>query len=292
MAHLTPQFKFWTAGHTVVAYQLLLLIVFPFYCLYGQTPSLALILWSVGLFLVSEISITTGYHRLFAHRTYKAHPVVEFVLVFCASLTGQRSALRWAFEHRYHHSFVDTDRDPHSIAKGFWYAHWLWLFDPPIPIEEKVVADLLKKPLLVFQHKYENIWMFLPNAMAFFLVGWATQDFFGALVLAIGVRLFFNHHCTFCINSLTHCVGTRPFNKTISAVNNYLISFPTFGEGFHNFHHEFPNDYRNGIRWYDFDPTKWLIWSLSKVGLAKDLKRIKKGKNSNDASRPAATEPC
>ncbi len=146
----------WTTGHTVLTYQIIFLLAVPFYCIYGEKPSTSLILTSLALFVLSEISITAGYHRLFAHRSYKANGIIEAFLVFFGSLAAQRSVLRWAFEHRCHHSFVDTDKDPYSIKKGFWFAHFLWLFEPPQELDKKVVSDLLKKPLLVFQDKYEN----------------------------------------------------------------------------------------------------------------------------------------
>lgn len=278
----------WTTGHTVAAYQIALFIALPFYILYGQTPSWTLIWTSLALFVLSEISITAGYHRLFAHRAYKASPIVRLLLVFFGSLAGQRSAIRWGFEHRCHHSFVDTDKDPYSIKRGFWFAHFMWLFEKPKDIDPKMVADLLKDPLLVFQDKYENSWMLLPNILITGLIGWLTHDFFGALVLSLGVRLFLTHHCTFFINSLAHTHGSRPFNKDLSAVNNYFISFPTFGEGFHNFHHEFPNDYRNGVRWFDFDPTKWLVWTLHKVGLTQDLKKTSPARIQEQRSKTVA----
>lgn len=263
----------WKTGHTILAYQIPLLIAMPFYIIYCKTPSLSLIFVSLILFVVSELGITAGYHRLYSHRSYKTNPVIEAFLVFFASLAGQKSVITWAYEHRLHHAFVDTDKDPYSIKKGFWFAHFMWLFEDHPPVDPKVVSDLLKNPILVFQHKYENTCMFIPNVIVTYLIGWWMNDFTGAVMISLGVRLFLNHHCTFFINSLAHTFGSRPYDKTLSAVNNYFISFPTFGEGFHNFHHAFPTDYRNGVRWFDFDPTKWLIWSLSLFGLAKNLKR-------------------
>ncbi len=264
----------WRPGHTILLYQIPLLIALPFYFLYATPPSLGLILISILIFTLAEISITAGYHRLYAHKAYKTKPIIELFFVFFASMSCQKSVLRWAFEHRCHHAFVDTDRDPYSVIKGFWHAHFLWFFDEPQEIDPKMVADLLKKKLLVFQDKYEDCWMLIPNFLVTFLVGWYFQDYIGAVVVCLGLRLFFNHHCTFFINSLAHTYGSRPFDKNITAVNNYFISIPTFGEGFHNFHHAFPQDYRNGVRWFDFDPTKWLIWILHKCRLASDVKQV------------------
>jgi stearoyl-CoA desaturase (delta-9 desaturase) len=116
--------------------------------------------------------------------------------------------------------------------------------------------------------------MVFSNFIIFLLIGWLLNDYVGAFFLACWTRLFVLHHFTWFINSLAHTWGDRPFCQEQSAVNNYIIAFLTFGEGYHNFHHTFCNDYRNGIRWFHFDPTKWLIWVLSKCGLTKELKRI------------------
>jgi len=225
------------------------------------------------LLYLTGLSVTAGYHRLYAHTTYKVHPAVEGVLLFFATMATQGSALRWAFDHRYHHAFVDTDRDPYSIKKGFWYAHFLWLFEKPKEIEKKVVADLLRNPRICFQHRFYGPLMLLTNIIAFLFVGWCCSDYLGAFLFAWLVRLFFLHHFTWFINSLAHTWGARTFCQELSAVDNYFISLLTFGEGYHNYHHTFAYDYRNGIRWYHFDPTKWLIWGLSRVGLAHQLKK-------------------
>src|SRR5206468_2641426 len=140
--------------------------------------------------------------------------------------------------------------------------------------DPKVVPDLMKNRLVMFQDRFIGTWMILSNAIAFLLVGWLLNDFLGAFVISLWTRLFTLHHFTWFINSLAHTWGDKPFSQEQSAVDNYIISLLTFGEGYHNYHHTFANDYRNGIRWYHFDPTKWLIWSLHKLGLAFDLKRM------------------
>jgi stearoyl-CoA desaturase (delta-9 desaturase) len=229
---------------------------------------------SFALYFISGISITAGYHRYFAHTTYKTKPVVETVLLFFASMATQASALRWAFEHRLHHAYVDTDRDPYSVKEGFWHAHILWLFKKPAPIDNKVVADLVKNPRVMFQHNHYLFCMLGSNILMFLLVGFLMDDFLGAFIFSWWTRLFFLHHSTWSINSLAHMWGSRSFCREQSAVDNYIISLITFGEGYHNYHHTFANDYRNGIRWYHFDPSKWLIWALAKCGLASNLKEM------------------
>lgn len=225
------------------------------------------------LLYLTGLSVTAGYHRLYSHSTYKIHPVVESILLFFSTMATQGSALRWAYDHRLHHAFVDTDRDPYSIKKGFWYAHFLWLLEKPKEIEDRTVADLLKRPLIRFQHRFYVPLMLVSNGLVSLFFGWCLGDYLGAFLFVWVVRLFFLHHFTWFINSLAHTWGSRIFCQELSAVDNYLISLVTFGEGYHNYHHTFSSDYRNGIRWYHFDPTKWLIWTLSKLGLASQLRK-------------------
>lgn len=262
----------WKTTIFIVGYHVFLLLALPFYFMYGDFHA-GTYLAAFALFWASGISITAGYHRCFSHKAYKIHPAVEFVLVFFGTMAVQASVLRWAYEHRLHHAHVDTDKDPYNINKGFWYAHILWMFEKLNPIDPKVVPDLVKNKLLVFQDRYYIVLMVLTNAIAFFAVGYAFQDYWGAFFIAVWLRIFALQHCTWFINSLAHTWGSKHFSLEHSAVDNYMIALLTFGEGYHNYHHTFANDYRNGIRWYHFDPSKWLIWSLSKVGLASNLKR-------------------
>lgn len=263
----------WGPGLFLIIYQTCLIMALPFY-FYYDFPSWKMILASVILLYLTGLSITAGYHRFYAHRSYRAKPVIESILLFFGAMAGQGSALRWAFDHRLHHAYVDTDRDPYSIKKGFWYAHFLWILEKPRVIDPKVVPDLMKNPLVQFQHRHIGLLMIFTNVIAWFVVGWLLNDYLGAIVLAVWTRLFALHHFTWFINSLAHTWGDKPFCQEQSAVNNYVIALLTFGEGYHNFHHTFANDYRNGIRWYHFDPTKWLIWTLNKLRLTTDLKRM------------------
>jgi stearoyl-CoA desaturase (delta-9 desaturase) len=263
----------WGPGLFLIIYQSLLLLTLPFY-FYYSLPSWSMIGVSLILLWLTGLSITAGYHRLYAHRSYRTHPVIEGIILFFGAMAGQGSALRWAFDHRLHHAHVDTDDDPYSINKGFWYAHFLWILEKPREIESKVVSDLIRNPLVQFQHRYSELLMVFTNVIFFALIGWLLNDYLGSFFLACWTRLFALHHFTWFINSLAHTWGDKPFCQEQSAVNNYIIALLTFGEGYHNFHHTFANDYRNGIRWYHFDPTKWLIWTLNRIGLATSLKQV------------------
>lgn len=264
----------WPVFLYIAGYHLFLAIALPIYFLSGHAPSLGLILTSAALVFISGMAITSGYHRLYSHLCYKVHPVIETILLFFGSLATQGSALRWANDHRLHHAHVDTDKDPYSVKKGLWHAHILWMFFRTAPIDPKVVSDLSRKKMLVFQNKYYIWCMLAANVLTFLAIGWFFGDYLGAFLFSWWARLLVLHHTTWCINSLAHYWGTQNYSQEHSAVDNYLISLLTYGEGYHNYHHSFAYDYRNGIRWYHFDPAKWLIWTLNKLGLAYDLKRV------------------
>lgn len=263
----------WGPATFLIVFQTLSLLTLPFY-FYYTPPSLGMVIVSVVLLYLTGLSITAGYHRLYSHRAYKTHPYVESVILFFGSMAGQGSALRWSYDHRLHHAYVDTDNDPYSIQKGFWYAHFLWILEKPRKIEDKVVPDLMKNKLVMFQHRYFKILMLLTNVLTFFVVGALLNDYVGAFFLAVLARMFTLYHFTWFINSLAHTWGDKPYSQEQTAVDNFILSLLTFGEGYHNYHHTFANDYRNGIRWFHFDPTKWLIWTLNKLGLAHNLKRM------------------
>jgi stearoyl-CoA desaturase (Delta-9 desaturase) len=257
----------------ICGYHLFLLIVVPL-CFFLSPPSGSLIGISIALVFISGLAVTAGYHRLYSHMAYKASPIVEPILLFFGSVATQGSALQWCHDHRLHHAFIDGEKDPYSIKKGFWHAHIFWMFRGKRSIDPKVVSDLMRNKLIIFQHKYYVACMIISNALVFLAVGWLVGDYLGAFVFSWWARLFILHHTTWFINSLAHTWGTHNYSDEHSAVDNYFISLLTYGEGYHNYHHTFAQDYRNGIRWYHFDPTKWLIWFMSKLGLARDLKKV------------------
>ncbi len=263
----------WSNILFLVGYHVLLAILLPIYLVF-YTPSSSLLILSFVLLYTTGLSITAGYHRLFSHSTYKTNKIIESIYLFFASMATQGSALRWSHDHRIHHAHIDKDEDPYTVKRGFWHAHFIWLFKKQNPIKDKVVSDLLRDPIVTFQHKYYEILMVITNVLATIFIGWVTNDYFGALVFGWLLRQFLLHHFTWFINSLAHYWGHQNYSTEHSAVDNYVISLLTFGEGYHNYHHTFAYDYRNGIRWYHFDPTKWLIWSLSKFRLARDLKKV------------------
>lgn len=227
----------------------------------------------VGLWLVVGLSVTAGYHRLFSHRTYQAAwPVRLFFLVFGAAAL-ENTVVNWSADHRIHHSHVDDERDPYNITKGFWWAHIGWIFFKNPPIPRSVVRDLLDDPLVRWQDKY-YVFIGLGVALGIPLaVGLLTGNVLGCLLIGGVLRIVVSHHGTFFINSLCHMIGRQPYSKEHSARDSPIMAVLAFGEGYHNYHHSFPFDYRNGIRSWHFDPAKWMIWGLERVGLATNLRR-------------------
>lgn len=234
------------------------------------------VLLALVMLYATGLSITAGYHRLFAHKSYEARlPVKIFFLMFGAA-SFQGSALAWSLDHRAHHQHVDdNDKDPYSINLGFWHAHILWLFfKENSQLSETKGRDLWEDKLVKFQHDY---YVAIGAFFCFIfptLIGLAWGDPIGAFLLAGAARVAFNHQGTFAINSFCHMIGTRPYSDSHSARDSWFTALFTYGEGYHNYHHEFPSDYRNGIRFYHWDPSKWLIYTLSIFGLASNLKRI------------------
>ncbi len=228
--------------------------------------------------VATNLAVTAGYHRFFAHRSYKTSPAVKLFYLILGAGAVQGPVLRWASEHRRHHRVVDSNDDPYSIKKGFFYAHIGWLFlKQEEQYENNFETDLASDKLVRWQ--YDN-YVLLATLMSFglpTLVGWYFGNPWGGLIVGGILRVVFTQHCTFLINSLCHMMGTQPYNDKNSAKDNFVLAVLTCGEGYHNFHHRFSSDYRNGIRWYHWDPTKWWIRCLAFLGLASHLKRIPAG---------------
>ncbi len=229
----------------------------------------------IVFYILSGVSITAGYHRLFAHRSYSAHPLVKtFFLIFGAA-AFQNSVLKWASDHRIHHNQVDTEEDPYNINEGFFYAHMGWiLLKESNSFNDRYVKDLTKDKLIMFQHNhYFKIAGFFGIILPALLGHFLFDSFLGGLSVGALFKVVILHHSTFFINSLCHYIGNTPYTDSNSAKDSWFMALLTFGEGYHNFHHYFQTDYRNGIRWFQFDPTKWLIKFLSWFNLASKLKK-------------------
>ena len=238
-------------------------------------------LWCLfGFYMISTgLSITLGYHRLFSHLSFKAKwPIRLFTLVFGAC-AFENSALNWCSDHRRHHKHTDHDDDPYDISRGFLWAHIGWiLFKLNAPRPMTNVKDLQKDPLVRFQDKHYaliafSVGLILPATIGYFVMGSWVGAMGGFLVVG-ALRVFLVQQSTFFINSLCHTIGSQPYSTRCSARDSWLMALVTYGEGYHNYHHEFQHDFRNGVKAWNFDPTKWTILFLSKLGLVSDLRRV------------------
>ena len=266
----------WVTAIVFTVTPLAALIFVPWYG-FAHGYSLAAWISFVLILAATGMAITSGYHRLWAHRTYQAHWSVRLIYLFFGTMALQNSVLIWASQHRMHHQFVDdVDRDPYSAKRGFWFSHIGWILRnyPSGEPDFTNAKDLQRDPMVMFQHRY-----YVPLAVGLnfalpLAIGFAVGDPLGVFLLAGLLRLVVNHHFTFFINSLAHMWGSQPYTDENSARDNGALALITYGEGYHNFHHIFQNDYRNGVRWWQYDPSKWLIATLSGLGLASDLKRV------------------
>jgi len=230
-----------------------------------------------GIFLIlNGIGIGSGYHRLWSHRTYEAHPALKWILAVMGGMSIQNSIIIWSARHRIHHRDVDdNDKDPYSIGRGFWFAHIGWMLRdyPSGTIDYSVVRDLEKDPVAAWQHRWYWTLVWTTNLALPLFLGWLTGDVMGMFLLVGVARLVVSHHFTFFINSLAHMWGKQPYTDENTARDQHFLALITYGEGYHNYHHLFQSDYRCGIRWWHLDINKWFISTCALLGLVKNRKR-------------------
>lgn len=253
------------------------LIATPWYGI--VTGGFGLPLW-VAFFVFlfwNGLSITAGYHRLWSHKSYRAHTIVRIMFALGGALALQNSIKVWTSNHRTHHQHTDdNDKDPYSAGRGLWFAHLGWMLRdyPASHTDFENVRDLEKDWVVVWQHDYYWLLAFTMNVIVTLGIGALAGDLLAGLLLVGFSRLVISHHTTFFINSLAHFWGKQTYSDKTSSRDNTVLALLTYGEGYHNYHHTFQWDYRNGIRWYHFDPTKWLIAGLAWFKLTWDLKVV------------------
>lgn len=242
--------------------------------LYAHFVGLKKVDWVIFTFMAAAtmMSTTFGYHRLFSHRAFKAHPLVVFFNLFFGAATFGGSVLNWASGHRIHHKYTDTEDDPYNIKEGFWHAHMGWFLNRKNKIIDfDNVKDLSANKFIKHQHDHYALWAISAGIALPLAVGYAAGSFWGAFFLGVCGRLFFIHQSIFLINSACHMLGKATYSLDESARDSWICAILTHGEGYHSFHHRFPSDYRNGVRWYQWDPTKWMVKFLNIFGLASEL---------------------
>jgi stearoyl-CoA desaturase (Delta-9 desaturase) len=244
--------------------------------IYLPTHGLSLAAAVIGavLTVATIFSISAGYHRLFSHRAYEAHPLLRFLLLAIGAGAFQNTALAWAADHRRHHGRTDSELDPYDARRGFWYAHIGWVLRKQDPeIVPPSVQDLERDPLVRWQQRY-YAWIGIASGLVLpTLLGLACGDPWGGFIVGGAVRLLFSYHATFSINSFAHLIGTQPYSDKNSSRDSLLTAIISMGEGYHNYHHTFPSDYRNGVAAHQFDPTKWALRAFQVLGLTRNLKR-------------------
>jgi stearoyl-CoA desaturase (delta-9 desaturase) len=234
-----------------------------------QALAVAFVLWWVA----GSLGVGMGFHRLLTHRGYKVPKAVEYFLATCGSLALEGGHIDWVVTHRIHHAHTDAPGDPHTPRDGGWWAHVGWVLRGTAQkhgpqVMARYAPDLLKDSF----HVWLNRLYWVPLAV----VGAALLAFGGWSVFMWGIflRITFNLHSTWLVNSATHMWGKRRFVTTDDSTNCWWVALLTFGEGWHNNHHAHPRAARHGLAWYEVDFNWWGIRALELLGLAKDIKLI------------------
>jgi stearoyl-CoA desaturase (delta-9 desaturase) len=234
-----------------------------------------------GMYVVKGMGVTTGFHRLLAHRSFKTSRGVQFLLALAGSLAVQGGPLWWVAHHRSHHATTDTEGDVHSpVTKGMWMAHMGWMMSDEAFNEKGTNSrDLHKFPeIKALQRHY--VWLIVLQIAGMYGLGaWlqAVNPELGTsglqmMVWGFFISTVFTWHVTFMVNSVCHRYGSQSYDTGDASTNNVFIGLLAFGEGWHNNHHHYPNSARHGLRWWQVDVTWYLIKTLSVVGLVHDLK--------------------
>ncbi|CAH0407053.1 unnamed protein product [Chilo suppressalis] len=254
--------------------------------LYGGYLFLTSVMWktriaTIILYVISGLGITAGAHRLWAHKSYKAKLPLRILLTFFNTLAFQDAVVDWARDHRMHHKYSETDADPHNATRGFFFAHVGWLLvrkHPQIKAKGKTIdlSDLWADPVLRFQKKYYMILMpltcfIMPSVLPTL---WGESLWNGYFCTAI-FRYVAILNSTWLVNSAAHLWGHRPYDKNINPVEIKAVCAAALGEGFHNYHHTFPWDYKTAeLGHYSFNITKLFIDAMASIGWAYDLKTV------------------
>ena len=242
------------------------------------------------MYALTAVGITVGFHRLLTHRAFQTHRPLRYTLAVLGSMALQGPVIDWVADHRKHHTFTDEEGDPHSphagrgaglrgMAMGLWHAHVGWLFSTHGQASSKRFAPDLVEDVGMRRINRSFPWIALGSLGVPFLLGLALSG--GSLVAALAallwgglVRIFLVHHITWSINSICHFFGTRRFDIEDHSTNVFWLALPSLGEAWHHNHHAFPRSAFHGLRWYELDPSGWLILAMARIGLAWDVVRV------------------
>jgi stearoyl-CoA desaturase (delta-9 desaturase) len=263
----------------------ILATIYAIVLLWNRMVDLPALLVMLVMFILGGFGVTIGYHRMLTHKSFQSPDWVRAFFLALGSMTLQGPALHWAATHIQHHAYSDEENDPHSPLHNFFHGHVGWILDDFQPNLEKYAGPLLKDRLIVFMSKTFLVWVALGLLVPTLVCGWILSLHGGGLhgfekgcwegFLWGGlVRIFMNHHVTWSVNSICHTFGGRDFETTDVSRNNFIFGILALGEGWHNNHHAFPRSAFHGMKWWQLDPSAWVIRILEKCGLAKDVVRI------------------
>lgn len=293
---LTPAIAIWGAFTVHLCWRTAAFsVLYYFYTGLGITAGESSLMFLGGTAYLPSIFV--GYHRLWAHRSYNASKPLEYFLAAAGTGAVEGSIKWWCRGHRAHHRYTDTELDPYNANKGLFWSHIGWmLVEPRRRPGAADVSDLSRSAVVRWQHRwYIPLLLGMGFAVPTIIPGLLWGDYWGGFVFAGAARLTFVHHSTFCVNSLAHYLGESPFDDKHTPRDHVFTALVTIGEGYHNFHHQFPMDYRNAIKWWQYDPTKWFIATCAWMGLASHLKsfpenEVKKGELTMQLKRLRAKQ--
>lgn len=221
--------------------------------------------------LFGSVGICLGYHRLLSHRSFQVPRALEYAIALIGALALQGGPIFWVAGHRLHHAHTeDEDKDPYSARRGFWWSHMLWMIYPRSVFFDyekykRFAPDLSRQAFYRWLDRYYLV-LQLPLAVLLYALGGWAFVFYGVFLRAVLLW-----HSTWFINSVTHVWGYRTFDSNDNSRNLWWAAILTYGEGWHNNHHAYPNVAKAGWRWWEFDPTWWIIWTLARLGLARKV---------------------
>jgi stearoyl-CoA desaturase (delta-9 desaturase) len=233
----------------------------------------------LGFYVLRIFAVSAGYHRYFAHRSYRTGRGFQFLLALLGSLSHQKGPLWWAAHHRYHHAHSDREKDIHSPEHGFWWAHCGWIFSMAYRrADERLVSTFTRYRELRLLDRFYVVPPLTAAALMFF-VGFTLQRInpelhtSGVQMLAWGffISTVLVHHAIYSVNSFGHLLGSRRFESSDQSRNNIVIALFTFGDGWHNNHHFYQRSARHGFYWWEVDLTLYILKTLSYLGIVWDL---------------------
>ena len=258
-----------TIGFMIAIHSLTLFALMPRFWSLESFFALIVLYW-----VTACLGVTLGYHRLLTHRSFTVPHWMERFFATCGALSCQHGPIDWVGLHRHHHKFSDTELDHHNSKKGFWWSHMGWMLEPIPAINSipSLTRDLQKDAYYVWLNKYFLL-LQLPLGILLFILGEAFNTNGWAMVLwGIPLRLVFVYHVTWLVNSATHKWGSIEYASNDESRNNAWVAALTFGEGWHNNHHAFPQSAKQGLKKGQIDLTWQHIRLLKALGLAKQIR--------------------